>query len=87
MDRLNPAAIHQFEHLWERYNQQLLDGGMSIGAALAFMISGAGTSIGAIAGALTIARWRVVALVVGILWIGAVVCGFAYDLLATASLF
>jgi uncharacterized membrane protein YraQ (UPF0718 family) len=65
----------------------LLDGGMSAGAALAFMISGAGTSIGAIAGALTIARWRVVALVVGILWIGAIVCGFAYDFLATASLF
>jgi len=65
----------------------LLDGGMSAGAALAFMISGAGTSIGAIAGALTIARWRVVALVVGILWIGAMVCGFAYDFLATASLF
>ena len=65
----------------------LLDGGMSAGSALAFMISGAGTSIGAIAGALTIARWRVVALVVGILWIGAIVCGFAYDLLATASLF
>ena len=50
----------------------LLDAGMSSGAALAFMISGAGTSIGAIAGALTIARWRVVALVVAILWIGAI---------------
>lgn len=65
----------------------LLDAGMSSGAALAFMISGAGTSIGAIAGALTIARWRVVALVVAILWIGAMACGFAYDLLAAAFLF
>ncbi len=64
----------------------LLDAGMSSGAALAFMISGAGTSIGAIAGALTIARWRVVALVVVILWIGAMLCGFAYDFLAAALL-
>jgi uncharacterized membrane protein YraQ (UPF0718 family) len=60
----------------------LLDAGMSSGAALAFMIAGAGTSIGAIAGALTIARWRVVALVVAILWIGAMLCGFGYDFLA-----
>ncbi len=49
------------------------------------MISGAGTSIGAIAGALTIARWRVVGLVVAILWIGAMLCGFAYDFLAALS--
>jgi hypothetical protein len=41
---------------------------------------------GDIAGALTIARWRVVALVVAILWIGAMLCGFAYDFLATLSL-
>jgi len=53
---------------------------MSQGAALAFLISGAGTSIGAIAGALTIARWRVVALVVGILWAGAIACGLAFNL-------
>jgi hypothetical protein len=58
----------------------LLDGGMSQGAALAFLISGAGTSIGAITGALTIARWRVVGLVVGILWVGAIVCGYVFDL-------
>ncbi|RPI84650.1 MAG: hypothetical protein EHM41_12805, partial [Chloroflexi bacterium] len=43
----------------------LMESGMSEGAALAFLISGSGTSIGAIAGALTIARWRVVGLVVG----------------------
>lgn len=65
----------------------LLDNGMSQGAALAFMISGAGTSIGAIAGALTIARWRVIALVVGVLWIGAIVSGFAFDLALTLKLF
>jgi len=58
----------------------MLDQGMSHGAALAFMISGAGTSIGAVAGALTIARWRVVALVVAVLWIGAMTCGFVYNL-------
>jgi uncharacterized membrane protein YraQ (UPF0718 family) len=65
----------------------LLDNGMSQGAALAFMISGAGTSIGAIAGALTIARWRVIALVVGVLWVGAMVCGFAFDLALSLKLF
>ena len=58
----------------------MLDQGMSHGAALAFMIAGAGTSIGAIAGALTIARYRVVVLVVATLWIGAMVCGFVYNL-------
>lgn len=65
----------------------LLDNGMSQGAALAFMISGAGTSIGAIAGALTIARWRVIALVVGVLWIGAMLCGFAFDLTLALKVF
>jgi uncharacterized membrane protein YraQ (UPF0718 family) len=49
----------------------LLDSGISQGAVMAFLIAGSGTSIGAIAGALTIARWRVVALVVAVLWIGA----------------
>jgi uncharacterized membrane protein YraQ (UPF0718 family) len=65
----------------------LIDNGMSQGAALAFLISGAGTSAGAIAGALTIARWRVIALVVGTLWMGAIVLGYAYDLLLFAHLF
>lgn len=65
----------------------LLDNGMSQGAALAFLISGAGTSIGAIAGALTIARWRVIALVVGVLWVGAIASGFAFDLALTLKLF
>jgi uncharacterized membrane protein YraQ (UPF0718 family) len=57
----------------------LMDGGMGQGAAMAFMISGAGTSVGAIAGALTIARWRVIALVVGVLWVGAIAFGFLYN--------
>jgi uncharacterized membrane protein YraQ (UPF0718 family) len=65
----------------------LLDHGMSQGAALAFMISGAGTSFGAVAGALTIARWRVVALVVAVLWLGAILSGFGFDLLLALRAF
>ena len=64
----------------------LLDNGMSQGAALAFMISGAGTSIGAMAGALTIAGWRVISLLVCALWIGAIVSGFAFALAMTLKL-
>ena len=65
----------------------MIDNGMSQGAALAFMISGAGTSIGAITGALTIARWRVVALVVGMLWIGAILSGLAFNWLLMLHVF
>ncbi len=57
----------------------LMDAGMSQGAGLAFLITGAGTSIGAIAGALTIARWRIIGLVLGTLWVGAVLFGLAFD--------
>lgn len=57
----------------------MLDGGMSQGAALAFLITGAGTSLGAIGGALTIARWRVIAIVIGTLWAGSIVLGFLYN--------
>lgn len=60
-----------------------VQGGMSPGAALALIISGAGTSIGAIAGAFVIARRRVVGLVVGSLWAGAIIAGYAYDLILT----
>lgn len=59
-----------------------MDSGMSQGAALAFLITGAGTSIGALAGALTIARWRVIGIVLGTLTVGAIILGTAYDLLA-----
>jgi hypothetical protein len=58
----------------------MLDSGMSQGAALAFLITGAGTSIGAIGGALTIARWRVLAVVLGTLWAGSVLIGLAYNI-------
>lgn len=54
----------------------LLDGGMSPGAALAFLITGAGTSIASIAGMLVIARWRVVALVVASLFVVALATGW-----------
>lgn len=60
----------------------MMENGMSQGAALAFLISGSGTSIGAITGALTIARWRVVGLVVGTLWIGAIIAGMLFNLFA-----
>ncbi len=53
----------------------LMHGGMGAGPAMAFLITGAGTSIGAISGGLLIARWRVLALVVGTLWAGAIVFG------------
>ncbi len=59
----------------------MLDSGMSQGAALAFLITGAGTSLGALGGAFTIARWRVIAIVIGTLWVGSILIGFAYDLL------
>jgi hypothetical protein len=64
----------------------LLAAGMSPGAALAFLITGAGTSIGAIAGALTIARWRVVGLVIATLWVGAIGFGLAYNALLAIGL-
>jgi len=57
----------------------MLDSGMSQGAALAFLITGAGTSIGAIGGALAIARWRVIAIVIGTLWAGSILIGYAYN--------
>jgi len=59
----------------------MLDSGMSQGAALAFLITGAGTSIGAIGGALTIARWRVIAIVIGTLWTGSILIGMIYNFL------
>lgn len=65
----------------------LLDAGMGQGAALAFLITGAGTSFGAMAGVLTVARWRVVGLVIATLWVGAIGFGFAFNMLSAAGLF
>lgn len=58
----------------------MLENGMSQGAAMAFLITGSGTSIGALGGALTIARWRVIALVIVVLTVGAILAGYAYNL-------
>jgi uncharacterized membrane protein YraQ (UPF0718 family) len=58
----------------------MLESGMSQGAALAFLITGAGTSLGALGGLLTIARWRVITIVIGTLWAGSILIGFAYNL-------
>ncbi|MHA6522873.1 permease [Tessaracoccus sp. G1721] len=54
----------------------LLDGGMAPGAGIAFLITGAGTSVGAISGMLVIARWRIVALVIGTLLVTATIAGW-----------
>lgn len=54
----------------------LMDGGMGTGPALAFLVTGAGTSIGAVAGLLVIARRRVVGLVVVILVVAAMLLGW-----------
>jgi hypothetical protein len=59
----------------------MLESGMSEGAALAFLITGAGTSLGAFGGMLTIARWRVIGIVVGTLWLGSTILGFLYNLM------
>ena len=58
----------------------MLESGMSQGAALAFLITGAGTSLGALGGALTIARWRVISIVISTLWAGSILIGFVYNL-------
>jgi uncharacterized membrane protein YraQ (UPF0718 family) len=54
-----------------------MHGGLGAGPAMAFLVTGAGTSAAAIAGGLLIARWRVLAIVVGVLWIGAIGLGLA----------
>jgi uncharacterized membrane protein YraQ (UPF0718 family) len=65
--------------------KSFLEGGASPGAAMAFLLTGAGTSVGAVVGALTIARWRVLAVVVMTLWIGAIVTGYVFDALLAAT--
>ncbi len=48
---------------------------MAPGAGIAFLITGAGTSVGAISGMLLIARWRIVALVIATLLVTAIATG------------
>lgn len=67
--------------------KSFLDSGASPGAAMAFLLTGAGTSVGAVAGALTIARWLVLAVVVGTLWVGAIVSGYVFDAVLAGRLF
>lgn len=59
----------------------LMDGGMGSGPAMAFLVTGAGTSIGAMTGLLVIARARVVSLVVGLLFVGALALGWVSQVL------
>lgn len=59
----------------------LVDGGMGPGPAMAFLVTGAGTSVGAIAGMLLIARRRVVTLTVAFLFAGAIGLGALTQLL------
>jgi uncharacterized membrane protein YraQ (UPF0718 family) len=58
----------------------LMHGGMGAGPALAFLLTGAGTSVGAISGMFVIARARIVALVIGLLLAGALALGWAAPL-------
>jgi len=58
----------------------MMDAGMGNGAAMAFLVTGAGTSVGAIAGSLIIARGRLVGLVVAILLLGGILLGFGTQL-------
>jgi uncharacterized membrane protein YraQ (UPF0718 family) len=59
----------------------LVTGGMGLGPAMAFLVTGAGTSIGAISGAFVIARARIVGLVVGLLFAGGLVLGLTTQLI------
>jgi uncharacterized membrane protein YraQ (UPF0718 family) len=54
----------------------LMHGGLGAGPAMAFLTTGAGTSVGAISGTLLIARRRVVGIVIASLLVGAVVLGW-----------
>lgn len=54
---------------------------------MAFLLVGAGTSSGAVAGMLTIVRWRVVAMVSVTLWITAIIIGSVYNLLLATKVF
>ena len=59
----------------------LMDGGMETGAALAFLVTGAGASVGSVSGLLVIARRRVVGLVVTILLVGGIVLGWVGEMI------
>lgn len=58
----------------------MMDGGMGPGPAMAFLVTGAGTSVGAISGLFVIARKRVVSLVIASLLAGALALGWLSQL-------
>lgn len=62
--------------------KSLVDAGMSRGAAMAFFITGPATSVGALAGLMTIARSRVIILVLVIILAGAIVAGLSFEALS-----
>jgi len=59
----------------------LVEGGMNPGAALAFLLAGAGTSLPAMSGLLVITRSRILILYVILIFLGAVIFGSVYSLL------
>ncbi|HWR19192.1 MAG TPA: permease [Clostridia bacterium] len=61
--------------------QSLMKSGVSGGAMLAFLITGPGTSAGVIAGVATFLKKKAIALYVGYLLFGAILLGYAYDLI------
>ena len=60
--------------------QTLVEGGMSSGAALAFLLAGAGTSLPAISGLMVIARGRIVVLYVSLVFLGALTFGLLFSM-------
>jgi len=58
-----------------------MKGGASGGVLLAFMITGPGTSAGAIAGICTIMKRRAVLLYIAFLLTGAILLGYLYNFL------
>lgn len=61
--------------------QSLMQSGVSGGALLAFMITGPGTSAGVLAGIATIMKRKAVALYAAYLLAGAIILGYAYDII------
>ncbi len=60
--------------------QSLMQGGVSGGAMLAFLITGPGTSAGVLTGIATIMKKKAIALYIAYLLVGAILLGYAYDL-------
>jgi uncharacterized membrane protein YraQ (UPF0718 family) len=61
--------------------QSLLQSGVAPGAMLAFLITGPGTSAGVLAGIATIMKKRAIVLYAGFLLAGAILLGYAYELI------